>query len=420
MKKVLATAGAFLMVGSVVGTAAAAVDLSGDSRVRYRYRDNYGFSDVSKDQFDSRVRVKIKATAKGGAYAQARFRADATWDNNEASDIYKKGIDTSTVGNGNVWADYYYLHVPLGESGFAFRGGLQPVGFSPFLSDDERSFRANMYYKSGPLGLNFLLDNFDDDRSTETFGNNDFKSYAVVASYKTDAMAIKGIARMHSDERDTLSTTDSYTYTVTDTDGISRSITEDVTTSVPNNNDRSGFIGDVQAVFNLGDSNKLTAEIAYKEYAVMRGDASTFDDDGLGLFVQYDMNMGAMSLHPIVGYTDGGFTADETFGFIMLGGDEPIMYAKVGNAAGSSWFAGLPVKYKATDRVSLVGNLVYWDADNDVASALDGAYEVSGSVDYAITEGANFTVKAGYLGIDASDPNDDGAFGAYGRFQIKF
>ena len=48
------------------------VTFSGDARVRYIFRDNYGFGNDDKDRsghdvWDSRVRVNVHAKAKGGA-----------------------------------------------------------------------------------------------------------------------------------------------------------------------------------------------------------------------------------------------------------------------------------------------------------------------------------------------------------------
>ena len=81
MKKILVASAALLMTTGLAGIAQAAdaepgVNLKGDARVRAVYRDNFDFGNSNKDghsYLDSRVRLTVKGTAAGGAYAIGRM-----------------------------------------------------------------------------------------------------------------------------------------------------------------------------------------------------------------------------------------------------------------------------------------------------------------------------------------------------------
>ena len=54
--------------------------------------------------------------------------------------------------------------------------------------------------------------------------------------------------------------------------------------------------------------------------------------------------------------------------------------------------------------------------------ALDDAMEISGKLQYTISKGADFYWLAGYLAPSFEDDEveDDGAFGTYAKFELKF
>ena len=142
MKKVIAAAAGLMLVGTMVGSASAAVTFSGDARVRAYYQTDYDFgrtaegvrTNEKEQSWSSRVRVVVRAESKGGAYARARIRmADTTWDGtNQTRD---RGAGT------NSYVDYAYIGVPMGQ--FLFQGGtLLGAGFTVSGGKQHRAFYA--------------------------------------------------------------------------------------------------------------------------------------------------------------------------------------------------------------------------------------------------------------------------------------
>lgn len=111
MKKVLLAGAALMLVSGIASTASAAavtpgVVLTGDARVRMGYKnDAYDFNDSNADgsqtNMDSRLRLNIKGTAAGGAYAFARIRMMENFMGDMDTDISQINSQTQN----NIWVD---------------------------------------------------------------------------------------------------------------------------------------------------------------------------------------------------------------------------------------------------------------------------------------------------------------------------
>ena len=94
-------------------------------------------NDSDTSNWNSRVRLKVKARTKGGAYAIARVRmADATWDG--AQDQSK-----GTAQGSNIYTDYAYIGTPMGPVPYLIEAGLMPFNVTKFsVYDDTCSGRT--------------------------------------------------------------------------------------------------------------------------------------------------------------------------------------------------------------------------------------------------------------------------------------
>ena len=116
MKKVIAAAAGLMLVGTMVGSASAAVSFSGDARARGLYQSNYDVGQSTADdetgavtrnnekdnRFTSRFRLQARAEAAGGAYAIGR------------ADIGNGVWDGGASGTADVGASKAYIGVPMG------------------------------------------------------------------------------------------------------------------------------------------------------------------------------------------------------------------------------------------------------------------------------------------------------------------
>ncbi len=437
MKKVLVAGAALLIAGSMVSAASAEVNLSGDARVRYVGQSDYkrvytprpdgswsedtnGYS----DSFNSRIRVKFDAKAAGGAFMKARMRFDDfTWDG--------QGWGAATESK-NVWADYAYIGVPMGN--VTFTGGRMPADFSKFFSYDNRPTRVKLDWKVDNFRLIGLIDVIDENVNVvDDWNDNDFMAYGLVGSLKiNDDWSIKAYARYHDDQRENDSI--SVTIPVSTTADAAAAATEFGGTPTvtldqirPGHNDRSGFLGSIHAQGKIAMVG-LEAELAYKE-----GDVQGTADDGMGWYIDGSMDFGAFQPSVVIGGTYDGYRADDDFGFIMIGAAEPItVISQVGTSLGDTFFAAFVARYAMSDQFKLAGNLVYYDIDTNEAEAgldvrgLVDAIEISGSATYVISEGADLTYKLGYLSpsydgrLNSAGVSDDAYFGHYLRMAIKF
>ncbi len=460
MKKVLVAGAALLIAGSMVPAAQAEVNLSGDARVRYvgtnNYTRNYTQHPITgqwqenknsyRDNFNSRIRVKLDAKSNGGAYMKVRMRFDDTVWNGQ-------GWGASTE-NKNVWADYAYIGAPIGSVDVS--GGRMPANFSKFFSWDARPTRVKADWKSGNLRIIGLFDIMSEfaDNTNDEFNDNDFYGWGLVGAYKiNDVWNVKGYARYHQDQRDYYSSTVNVIQQVqinnlasAGRDPGSQGVGF---ISVPQQqlnpyDDKSGFLGAINTTgsFNLfGTKLGFEGDLAYKNSDVIgrcarrvNDPTCTTGDDAWGGHAEFSMDMGALNPAISGGWTQNGYEADDDFGFIMIGAAEPItVINRIGSVLGDSWWVALTSNYAMSDRLKFAGNLVYYDmsADHtetggpDVRGLVD-AWEISGSATYTLVEGADLTYKIGYLDpsydgrINSAGISDDGYFGNYVRLQIKF
>lgn len=411
MKKVLVAGAALMLAGSMVSAASAEVNLSGDARVRWIYKDKYQFGNkvvngVEQDatnNLDSRVRVKIEGKAKGGAFAKARLRLDDIKWNGQYDDVYKESK--------NVWVDYAYLGIPIGE--LTISGGQMPDDYTKFFSWDEYPTRLKLDWNGGKVRLIGVMDVEPGDigwSEKDSLEGNNHRGYGLIAAVDfTEDWAGKAYVRYQDDQR-----------------SYEEGSTVDEFGNSPGRSDNSGWLGDINITGKVGDFG-LEAELAAKE-----SDVQGSVDDGIGGFIQGSFTTGAWYNALQFGFTQDAYVVDDDFGFIMMGGDEPITVFNLGNPYGDSLWVGYITRYQISEQLRVAGNLVYYDIDVDVANAgtdirrLMDTWELSGSITYVISEGADFTWKAGILTPDfdgertAAGVQDDTAFGTYGRLQIKF
>lgn len=435
MKKVLVAGAALLIAGSMVSTASAEVNLSGDARARYVGVSDYTRnltvnpngtlnenSNGYRDNFNHRIRVKFDAKAKGGAFMKARMRIDdMTWDGQGW------GMHSDTK---NVWADYGYIGVPLGNG--TLSAGLMPANFSKFYSWDARATRLKYDWKMGDFRIIPLIDVKDEftDSVQDEFDDNDFMGYGAVFALKiNDNWSAKIYPRYHDDQRE-WDSVDNERFVPADSNdpgNVSAGFISVTDTVVTPHRDRSGFMFAADAEGKIANFG-VHGGMGYKE-----ADVQGSTDDGWGWYLEGSMDLGAFQPAIVIGGTYDGFQTDPDFGFIMIGADEPItVVSTFGGPNSDSIFAALTSTYAMSDQLKFAGNLVYYDIDlnetertHDVRGLAD-AWEISGSATYAVSEGADLTYKLGYLSpsydgrLNSAGISDDGYFGHYFRLAIKF
>jgi hypothetical protein len=377
MKKVIAAAAGLMLVGTMVGSAAAAVSFGGDARVRWFYEENATGQDIKDEKFSSRVRVKVNADAKGGAYARARIRmTDTSWDGTR--NTRDRGAGT------NSYVDYAYIGVPMGP--VTFEGGLMPVNLTKFTLWDARADQFIVKWANDMTNLEFWFQkNLEVETSTDPAFNdltddNDINTYFGKWDQKFagDWMTTFGIGYRQDD--------------------------------TPANVE--GLLGTIQFSGPAGPV-ALEGALAYNE-----SDLLGLEDDAWGGYLQGGMNFGATSVTLNGGFTQDGYLADDDFGFIMIGGASsitPAVSSQVGLYGDWGWIGGI-VGFKVSEDLSLKGVLVYADI-----SDYGDLFEVSGSVKYAISDGATFSWDIGYLNNNAdAEVGDENPFGTALTFEVSY
>lgn len=368
MKKFIAAAAGLMLVGTMVSSACAEVTFSGDARARMKMKRDFGFTASDDDSLDSRVRVKVTATSKGGAYAKARIRiGDAGWDGTAATGA---GGESS-----NLRADYAYIGVPMGP--VAVEAGYMPLSFTKFYLWDERVDALAAVYKNDSTKVVGVYAKVDEDPAGVAAGDDDdVNMYAVLVNQKMgDWSATAAIAYADNE--------------TAGGDGV--------------------FGGTVNLTGAVGGLT-LIGEVAMNE-----GVGSA--DDELGWYAAVAGSMDAISYLAVVGQTKDGFTPDHDFGGgQMIGGDGAIEVLQIG-VLGDWTFGAVNVDYKVSEAVTLHGDVVYGDIDK-VGSAIS----ISGSVAYAVSEGATLTVGAGMVdpSLDAAGSPDETAIGAFAALEIDY
>ncbi|NQS71278.1 MAG: hypothetical protein HQQ73_03835 [Desulfobulbaceae bacterium] len=422
MKKILVASAAFLLVAGAVDTAPAAeskpgVELSGDARVRAVYRDDFDFGNSDKDgenYLDSRIRLTIKGTAAGGAYAIGRIRMMETkFEDNDTDNA------AGTVEPGNIWMDKAYIGVPFSDN-FTLEAGKYRVTYGTgFFYEDLNLAGLRGIIKAGNVEINPFVEwmsegqnskikqDKNDDNDSVRFGANisaDFNDNwkgGVLVAYQTDDRAETVII-------------DDVAHHMEPNEGLLASVYFE---------GKEGNFG-LAGEFAYADGDLRGFNQFYDDHNDSGIDMIGWDDDGYGGYLQPSYTIDALTLALNVGFTMDGFLADPVFGFVMLGADHSLTVMSMGEHGDWLW-AGLVAKYAVSDKLNLTGNLVYASVDgysNTGLDSLESAIEVSGVLEYTISKGAVFSWFAGTLIPSFDDPTveDDPAFGTYGRLQLKF
>lgn len=478
MKKVLLTGAALMLAGGMVSTASAAavepgVKITGDARIRLfymseEYKNTFGITPDpvgapydSQTNLDTRVRLDITGTAAGGAYAKARVRmyesvmGDMDTDLNGAKDL-----------NGtNIWVDKAYIGIPFNDT-FTVEVGKYRSTYGPlpttnnFFYDDVHLTGARGIIKIDNVEINPFIE-WMEEAQTDEYKNatnkadynadNDEIRFGVHAKAKLNKdWTIGGMLGYQSDSRT------EYAYTTNAYTGFEAN---------------EGFFGSLYGTGKAGqfaisgefavtaaelnglnafydDSNaSITADPAKYILAVNALDNIGSDDTGFGGYIFPNYQIDKLNIGLNVGFTANGFQPDRAFGFVMLGGEDNSKITDYAIGKGGDWmWAGLVVSYQIDEALKLTGNIVYGDVDAydaptatehegplggmasssttaiNNAYALDSAWELSAVLQYTISKGADVYFSAGYLSpsFENSALNDDGAFGALTRFELKF
>ena len=411
MKKVLATGAALLMAGSIATAAEmddqSGVKITGNARARVIYKDKYDFGNTDKDAtttMDSRVRFEVRGTAAGGAYIHGRIRlAEEKFDG-----------ATSASADNNIYVDKAYIGIPFNDA-FTLEAGKYRVTYGQGFTYDDiglAGFRG-IYAAEGIQVIPFLevqSEGQSSDVAQDVLEDNDsYRFGAALTVTSIENWSMGAIAAYDTDDR-----------------------VENVDGEATGNGNADGFWGSIFARGTIAEVFGLEGEFAYAENGVtldrLQG-AGT--DDGYGGYLRGSWNMDALSLALDLGFTKDGFAPDPFYGFVMIGGEEPIGAAAIGGGFTDYVWAGLRVNYAVTEALSLTGNLVWADADlNDdapvEANRVYDLLEISGVLKYAVSKGCTFSWYAGYLQpdydgrLDAAGIEDDGAFGTYAKFDVKF
>ncbi len=415
MKKVLATGVALLMAGSIATAAEmddkSGVKITGNARARVIYKDKYDFGnsdDSANTTMDSRVRFEVRGTAAGGAYIHGRIRlAEEKFDG-----------ATSSALDSNIYVDKAYIGIPFNDA-FTLEGGKYRVSYGQgFMYDDIGLAGFRGIYAADGIQVIPFLETMSEGQSSSisqdvSEDNDSYRFGAALTATNVENWTFGAIAAYDTDDR------------------VENQVVENV--SVPTGNGNAdGFWGSVFAKGTIADVFGLEGEFAYAENGVtldkVQGSGT---DDGYGGYVRGSWNIDALTLALDLGFTMDGFAPDPFYGFVMLGGEEPISALSIGGGAVDMYWAGLRVGYAVTEALSLTGNVVYADADTnddfpaEQTNRVFDVWEVSGVLKYAVSKGCTFSWYAGYLSPDYDGRldtvlEDDGAFGTYAKFDVKF
>ncbi len=378
--------------------AEAGVKITGDARGRIIYRDAYDYNGYANpgrpdlsERFlmDSRLRFNVRGTTAGGAFVHARIRA--------IDNVFNG--DTSSADANNLWADVAYLSIPF-TNDFTFQIGKYRAFYGTgFFFDDIGISGVRGIYKTDAVTITPFFDivqegtvsaNMTDrveDNDVLRFGGvveiapNPDWTYGFMAAYQNDeraAMAVEGVGVVPAP-------------------------------------DAEGFIGMAYLKGTTGNM-ELHSEFAYVESAGLM-DATA--DDAYGGYIRPSFTMDAMTLSFDLGFAQDGYIADAAYGFVMLGGEWATQAMRFGQEGDWLWGA-FSTRYDVSENMFLVGNLVYADIDSTTERGLSDAWEVSGLLQYNITQGANLQYRIGYLQPSYDNWNDDSVFGTVARFNISF
>ena len=418
MKKVLATGAALLMAGSIATAAEmddqSGVKITGNARARVIYKDKEYFGNSDNDNnitMDSRVRFEVRGTSAGGSYIHGRIRL--------AEEKFNGATDASL--DSNIYVDKAYIGIPFNDA-FTLEGGKYRVSYGQgFIYDDIGLAGFRGIYAADGIQVIPFLETMSEGQSSSILQdvNEDNDSYrfgAALTLTNVENWTFGAIAAYDTDDR------------------VETYVDADNALMNTGNGNSDGFWGSVFAKGTIADAFGLEGEFAYAENGVMldyrQGTSLEAGDDGYGGYIRGSWNMDALTLALDLGFTMDGFSPDPYYGFVMLGGEEPINILQIGGEAIDMYWAGLRVNYAVTEALTLTGNLVYADSDLNDSVSVDAdrvfdVIEISGVLQYAVSQGCTFSWYAGYLSPDFDGRlddviEDDGAFGTYAKFDVKF
>ena len=442
MKKVLLTGAALMLVGGMVATDATyaaepGVSITGNARVRLWYksednRNSYGNSSLydSETSMDSRVRLDIKGTAAGGSYAAVRIRMMETLMGDADGDSYKADIN----GDYNIWVDKAYVGIPFTDA-FTLEIGKYRSTYGPlgptynFFYDDVHLTGFKVIVKLDKVTINPFDEWMEESQnpdatyrtSNDIYGDNDEIRFGVHAQAKLNSdWKLGGMLGYQTDERNEI------IGQFEANEGFFGSL------YVNGKSGQFGLVGELGVTD--GDLNGMNAWLDDNVSSDLIGS----DDTGVGGYIFPNFQIDKLNIGLNLGFTTNGFLPDVAYGFVMLGGVDNSKITNYAIGKGGDWlWAGLVASYQINESLTLTGNFVYADVDawDNVGDgpkggyagtnnylALESAWELSGVLKYTISKGADVYFSAGYLSPDFEDSTleDDGAFAALTRFELKF
>lgn len=388
------------------------VTFSGDARARGIVRDNTLFGNAqgsSIDTFDNRVRLYAKASADGGAYARGRFRMDNKWGENFSED---KAVRT--------FVDLAYFGIPIGSA--VVEAGHMRSNLTKFFEWDQRvdQFVVEMPLLNSLWRASYRMINegqnsiFDINRLED----NDQVAYGLVGSQEFSEIWHGQVNLFYQDDQRNEFVTGQYIEPA------------------------SGFYGSI-FLRSLYKKFAVETELAFKsgnvrqsrdETGVVVNPKNVIRGDGWGWYASGKYSYNSVSFFLNLGVAINGYEADNDFGWIMIGNGntEPIsVIPQLGANGDWAWIAP-SLSYRLNDSFSINGNIVWVGIDaiqtdrDDSLLEYKSLFEVSGDLEYLISEGATFAWKMGWLrpeirGFFEGDvAEEDPAFATYMRLQINF
>ncbi len=402
MKKFIAVAAGLAMVG-MASSAMAEVTFGGSARARAIMQEAYK-DGRSVTKIDSRVRLKVNAKAKGGAFAKARIRmADGMWDGGQ-------GATGNAADSKNIYVDYAYIGVPMGP--VTVSAGRQVTNFSKWFAWDGRKDRLKVVWKAAGTTVAAFYDKNAEltDKGTATVSwpaTN--TATGVVGTYTVTGAPIVGYA-----STDWTSDNDKNGYGVVVKqkfgDWMAKAIGIYLQDETPTSN--NVVLGSVNLTGKAGPV-AVAVEGSFKK-------ADAADDTQFGAFGSVSTSFGAVSVTGIVGMTKDGFLADNDFGTHMIGNgnNSPITWVSQIGAGGDTVFGVAALGFSPAANLALNAYLTYASVDGYA-----NLIEVSGGGKYTISDGAALTFAAG--AVLPSDEGglggyDDTAYGAYMKLEVKY
>lgn len=470
MKKVLVAGAALMLVSGIASTASAAavepgVKITGDARVRTYYKSEAYYNNFGNtadpatghysgsNEMDSRVRLNIKGTAAGGAYAFVRIRAME----NLMGDMDTDTLATNNLTQNNLWADQAFMGIPFTDNftvelgKFRSTYGPLPLTYN-FFYDDVNMSGGRATFKSGNLEINPFIVWMDEAKNTNTGvsytgaalanttndinEDNDEMRYAAHFKYTIDKQWFVGgmLGYQADDRRERAVVAGNVPAGITDNSGGFGSIYA---------NGKSGQFGVFgELAVNAADLNGFNAWREDTNNDAIDNVGS--NDTGWGGYVQPSYTIDKLQLALNAGFTAGGFLPDRAFGFVMIGGlDNSVITAQQIGAGGDYLWIGFVPTYTFNESLKLWGNFVYVDVDpwtqagdgpgfsgGNNLRALDSAYEISAVLQYTISKGMDVFLSAGYMdpsleyinttGATLAPLEDDSVWAANARFELKF